>query len=561
MKKLHLLPRPRKMEFTGEEVKISALQVLSELNSSVVSESGDEAYRIKISKEGIILSARTQKGLHWGHTTLKQLRLYDIVPSMIINDAPIFAERGVMLDISRDRVPTMQTLFELIDLLASWKINHLQLYVEHTIAYLGHEEIWKNSSPITLEELSAIDSYCKRKGISLNANQNCLGHFERWLKHPKYASMAEVSSPYMIRNEWFVTPNTLCPLDPRVMPFIEDLLSQQLPLCSGKYANIGCDEPWDLGLGRSKDICAREGKGKIFSEHVNKVAEIARKLGKKPQFWCDPHPNEDKGLTHDLIALIWGYNADTNFKDRAEAHLSAGREIWVAPGTNCWNSSTGRTWCRRANLDLAGKLKDASGFLCTAWGDNGHRQVLPLTIFGFADAAMTAWSGPGNYDDEAAGLFAFGSISIGPWLAELGNVDMELSKGERPWWNEKTPGKPTYCNALWQEMNTHLFEMSGPGDIKAWEEIDERLEKLYSKLPEDLDQIVKDECLFALDWSKWIVDRAIMRRKNLNIDDRKKLACRMADLIARHRSLWLKRSRYGGLEDSSARFALHCSKW
>jgi hypothetical protein len=33
-----------------------------------------------------------------------------------------------MLDVSRDRVPTMATLFHLVDLLAEWKINQLQLY-------------------------------------------------------------------------------------------------------------------------------------------------------------------------------------------------------------------------------------------------------------------------------------------------------------------------------------------------------------------------------------------------------------------------------------------------
>lgn len=38
--------------------------------------------------------------------------------------------RGVMLDISRDKVPTLKTLFEIVDLLSLLKINHLQLYVE-----------------------------------------------------------------------------------------------------------------------------------------------------------------------------------------------------------------------------------------------------------------------------------------------------------------------------------------------------------------------------------------------------------------------------------------------
>ena len=54
-----------------------------------------------------------------------------------------------MLDISRDKVPTMPTLFALVDRLAEWKINQLQLYIEHTFAYRGHEEVWRNADPMT----------------------------------------------------------------------------------------------------------------------------------------------------------------------------------------------------------------------------------------------------------------------------------------------------------------------------------------------------------------------------------------------------------------------------
>ncbi len=562
MQKINLLPKPKKIEFTGDEVELEKLPIQTEINSNNVQEPGNEAYRLVVTKDGIFISARTETGLRWGRATLAQLMIHKRVPCIVIDDAPLFPERGVMLDISRDRVPTMKTLFQIVDLLASWKMNHLQLYVEHTIAYLGHEEVWKSSSPITLEELSALDVYCSQKGVSLNANQNCLGHFERWLKHPRYAPMGETSKAYMINDVWFVQPNTLCPIDPKVLPFLEDILSQQLPRCSGKYANIGCDEPWDLGKRRSKEICEKEGKHKVFSRHVNKVAEISRNLGKIPQFWCDPEPNEDDGLTKDIIALVWGYSATTNFNERATAHLECGREVWVAPGTNCWNSTTGRTWSRRANLDLASRTKEATGFLCTAWGDNGHRQVLPLTIFGFADAAMVAWSGANQYDNASAGLHSFGVPAVGEWLAQLGNVDIEIFRGERPRWDGKTPGNPVpNGNALWSEMNTHLFEQDGYGDIPAWEEVSARLEQLRRNLPDGLEQTVKEECLFSVDVSKWIVDRAIIRRQKLTTEERKKLAFRMAELIATHRHLWLERSRYGGLEDSSSRFAFHCSRW
>ena len=60
-------------------------------------------------------------------------------------DWPDFENRGVMLDVSRDRVWTMDTLRSLVRRLASWKVNQVQLYFEHTFQYRGHREVWEGS--------------------------------------------------------------------------------------------------------------------------------------------------------------------------------------------------------------------------------------------------------------------------------------------------------------------------------------------------------------------------------------------------------------------------------
>ena len=505
--------------------------------------------------------ARSATGLRWGRATLDQLRRNMRIPCLVINDAPRFAHRGVMLDISRDRVPTMATLFSLVDHLAAWKMNHLQLYIEHTLAYLGHDDAWRSSSPITLEELSALDVYCTRQGISLNANQNCFGHFDRWLKHPRYAPLGEMAASHLINDgKWYVQPNTLCPIDERVQPFLEDLLSQQLSRCSGDYVNIGCDEPHDLGCGRSKAVCEARTRGAVFSEHVAKVASIVQRLGKRPQFWCDPHPNEGDGLPKDLVALVWGYELSDDFHDRTLAHRAVGREVWVAPSTSCFNSTTARTWNRRGNLDLAAKESEAVGFLCTAWGDGGHRQQWPVTLFGFADAAMAAWSGPGCYDDRAAGLHAFGSQELGVWLASLGNVDAELCRGERRRWDGSANERrgPMNHTALWSELRTPFIERWGEGDIPAWEEISGRLDCLLQTFPAGLPDLLARECRHSLAVARWTCDRALLRRgepANPNSNERKGLASRFVEHINEYRALWMARSRYGGLEDSCKQYA------
>ncbi len=556
---LCLLPEPREVSLTGGETSVAGMAVRKALDSATVKLQGDEAYRLDVKDKCATITARTDAGLRWGEATLAQLVKHESVPCLVIDDAPAFPHRGVMLDISRDRVPKMKTLFELVDHLASWKMNHLQLYIEHTLAYAGHQEAWLDASPVTPEELSALDKYCESRGVALTANQNCLGHFERWLKHPKYAHLGEIDRIQKVctpHGEWIIAPNTLAACDAKTMQLLDDLLSQHLPLCSGQYANIGCDEPWDIGCGRSKDACEKEGKPKVFSRHLEMVCDIVRRLGKRPQFWCDPHPNEDSNLAKDLVALVWGYEADTDFHARLDAHVHCGREAWVAPGTSCWSSCTGRTWNRRANLDNAASEKDACGFLCTAWGDGGHRQPWPITLFGFADAAMAAWSGPGKYNDSAAGKHAFGSTELGAWLAELGNLDAELCRGERNAWNA-TPKHVHNTTALWIEMNSNILDKSGAGDIAAWEEVQGRIAGLRKSLPKKLSALLHDECTLSLDIALWTAEKALLRRKDSSTDARAKLANKMADIVAAHRRQWLERCRYGGLESSTNHLMHH----
>ena len=147
-----------------------------------------QGYKLSISPEGIDLLGHDEAGVFYGAMTLRQLtRQFGKttgIPCMVIEDWPDFLNRGVMLDISRDRVPTMGTLYTLIDLLSELKVNQLQLYTEHTYAYRNHSEVWADASPMTSDQIVNLDVYCQERFIELVPNQNSFGHMERWLKKP-----------------------------------------------------------------------------------------------------------------------------------------------------------------------------------------------------------------------------------------------------------------------------------------------------------------------------------------------------------------------------------------
>ena len=109
-----------------------------------------------------------------------------------------------MLDISRDKVPTTASLERLIDLLASLKVNQVQLYSEHTFAYRNHPTVHAGASPLDAEEIRRLDAFCRARHVELVPNQNCLGHMNRWLAHEPYRHLA-------IAPDGFVDPYGITP--------------------------------------------------------------------------------------------------------------------------------------------------------------------------------------------------------------------------------------------------------------------------------------------------------------------------------------------------------------
>ena len=90
----------------------------------------DEAYKIKVSEEKIEISASTDQGIFYAIKTLKQIKKKNSLQCLEIEDSPDLKIRGVMVDISRAKVPTLKTLKEMVDLFSDLKYNHLELYVE-----------------------------------------------------------------------------------------------------------------------------------------------------------------------------------------------------------------------------------------------------------------------------------------------------------------------------------------------------------------------------------------------------------------------------------------------
>ena len=344
----------------------------------------------------------------------------------------MFAVRSYMLDISRDKVPTMGTLRLIVDLLAKFGYNQFQLYTEHTFAYSRHKGVWEHASPLTPSEIRALDAYCAMNGIELVANQNSFGHLERWLTKPEYNHLAELpqGGAPLPWGGFKKDPTTLCPTDPRSLEFLDGLYDELLPNFESKLFNIGCDETFDLlGEGRSAAQVKEKGEGRVYLEFLKQVADRARKHGRRPMFWGDvilKHPELVPELPKDLIALDWGYEGNHPFMEQAEKFKAAGLEFYVCPGTSSWNSLAGRVENMRENMiaaEHAGRIHGAKGFMVTDWGDGGHWQPLAASLPGLVFGGLLATEGAhaAKMDIESA-LNGIMGVPLGGTLLRLGTL-------------------------------------------------------------------------------------------------------------------------------------------
>lgn len=525
-----------------------------------------EAYRLDASELPIrILAASPAAEQHALVTLVQLLRQYGRkIPPVTVIDAPAFSNRGVMLDVSRDRVPTMEELLACVDTLAELKINHLQLYTEHTFAYAGHEEIWRGWSPLTGEEIRRLDERCRQRHIVLAANQNCFGHLASWLKNPRYMHLSEIPS---LETRWQFFeferfgPFSLCPTDPGSMALVRDMLGQLLPCFSSGLANINCDETVDVGQGRSRDDVARRGLTDVYFDFVGQVFAEVNRLGFRPMFWADialSHPESVGRIPKDVIALAWHYEPDAPFATWCETLRKAGREAWVCPGTSSWRSITGRTTERRANIDAAvrdGLAYGATGLLVTDWGDVGHRQQWPIALHGIADAASAAWTGNPEAPDLAAeSLHLFGDSSgeIAFFLERLGDIDADLRKVAGPLRDGK-PGPQRNATVLFADLHRSWDDPFKPGTPELWDGVSERFAEAVVTHGGAIDRVPKhfrDEIAHAMLVAAFASQYAMGRRAGIGPAERQDLAGTLRDIIADHRRLWTLRSREGGLDHS-----------
>ncbi len=199
----------------------------------------EEAYRLHISSDSLILEATTEKGIFHGWQTIRQLTQIKgkdhFVTGCSIVDWPAFAMRGFMQDVGRN-FQSMDMLKEQIDVLAAYKLNVFHFHVTENPGWRLESKIYPqitDSSSMsrhrgdyyTQDDFLELLDYCQKRFITLIPEFDVPGHCEAFRKAFLIDSMS----------------------DPRVQPILLELIDELCSLAPADkmpFIHLGTDEVW-----------------------------------------------------------------------------------------------------------------------------------------------------------------------------------------------------------------------------------------------------------------------------------------------------------------------------
>ena len=605
-KSLHLIPRPRQIELRrgifelnertllavaaqGQLCLLPAQQVQEEVQRVcgwrlafvafvpaerctirliITGRGKSEGYRLEITSEGITLEGNDEAGLYYGVQTLRQLirQCGKDLPCIQLVDEPEFTVRGFYHDLSRGKIPRLETLFGLVERLAHYKINQLQLYVEHVFAFERHPEICAGTDPLTAEDILRLDAHCRMHHIELVPSLSTFGHCYHVIRHQRHCALNELELDATERDFSFrdtMAHYTLNPTDERAVQLMSELIEEFAPLFSSGWFNICCDETFDLGIGHSKGAVAAQGAGAVYMGYVNRICEAVKAQGKHPQFWGDillKHPEAADRCPEHAIVLNWNYAADIDESD-CQSLAALGQPWFVCPGVQGW-----RLWSYDLNtaaLNIsrfirAGHQHGAVGVLVTDWGDIGHPNMLSGSYYGMALAAAMSWnldSVPG--EDFTEFDRSFSRLELGDdggqvvaWLRDVAAQQL-VRWGDVSMWRDTSPDVP----AAWRDEQTRFPQAILAIKTAEFNAAHEMLSLVMKQLRahhrawDPQEHLLKEECIQGIRGAQLMLEIGMIMKRHACGDefdielDEAVVADRVRCLEREQRRLWHLRNR------------------
>lgn len=360
----------------------------------------ESRYLLDVAKDGVAICGGSLAAMGQGVQTLRQLfRQYaGLLPAVHMEDEQDFKVRGFFHDVTRGRVQTLSNLKKMVDTMVFYKLNQLQLYIEHTYLFRGMTELWRDETPLTAGEILELDAYCAERGVELVPALASFGHLYKLLGTRTYAGLCELEDSVGQEFSFWdrMEHHTLNAADERSAGLAIRMIGEYMQLFRSDKFNICADETFDLGTGRSRAVAKEKGRDVLYAEFVSKLFDFLIENGKTPMFWGDMICESPKLLERfpkEVVCLAWGYS-ETEPDTQVRVLHEAGTKLYVCPGTRGWNHFVNQMEEGYENIKRMcayGRKYHALGVLNTDWGDYGHVGHPDFSVPGMIYGAVFSW--------------------------------------------------------------------------------------------------------------------------------------------------------------------------
>jgi hexosaminidase len=333
----------------------------------------DEAYKLEVNSNRILITSKRNAGFLYGIETLRQLlptaiessdlvfNVAWLIPNLTIEDQPRYAYRGLMLDVTRHFFE-IDYLKKTIDRLAMLKMNVLHLHLvddqgwrieikkypklTEVGAWRVDQEAkhWDGRSKTsadekgtyggfyTQDELKDLVAYAATKNVEIIPE----------IEMPAHVSSAIASYPELSCHErpigvpsggvWPIT-DIYCAGKEHTFEFLEDVLKEVMEIFPSKYIHVGGDEATKTNWAVCADCKKRmrleklENVEELQSYFIKRMEHFINAKGKKLIGWDEIL---EGGIAPEATVMSW-----RGTKGGVEA-AKLGHDVIMTPGTHCY---------------------------------------------------------------------------------------------------------------------------------------------------------------------------------------------------------------------------------
>ena len=335
--------------------KASKNSVFISLDDSITD---NEGYVLDVTENGVSISGKTSSGIFYGIQTLLQLMPVQVysktpcrdiewtIPTIHIEDEPLFAWRGMMLDVSRYFM-TKEYVLQYIDMMAMYKLNSLHLHLVDDSGWRLESKKYPKLTSIgsfrgegenrsggyyTHEDIKEMVAYGALRGVTIIPE----------LEFPAHVLLGVVAYPWLscrgeqlkVPDYHYISKDILCVGKATTIQFLEDIIAETCEIFPSKYIHVGGDEAvyeyWDdcPHCKKVKEDNGLKKSAELQSYLTNIVADMAAKHKRTIVGWEEILQRGK--INEPTVSMIWKGMGGT------QEALDLGHKVVLTPATHLY---------------------------------------------------------------------------------------------------------------------------------------------------------------------------------------------------------------------------------